>query len=143
MKTHRRADYVRHMYEALRLAQSHVAGMDEAAFLADAKTQQAVVFNLIVLGEAAFVHDVAVPGRLHGRVVRPPYAGADHGEFIGRTLRSVDEGSIGHIPGVVAIVRAGDVVVPRGDTVFHLGDEVLALVSDESEAEVSALLIRH
>jgi len=27
--------------------------MDGAAFLADAKTQQAVVFNLIVLGEAA------------------------------------------------------------------------------------------
>jgi trk system potassium uptake protein TrkA len=44
---------------------------------------------------------------------------------------------------VVAIIRAGDVVVPRGDTVFHLGDEVLALVTDESEAEVSALLIRH
>jgi Trk K+ transport system NAD-binding subunit len=40
-------------------------------------------------------------------------------------------------------VRAGDVVVPRGDTMFHLGDEVLALVSDEAEAEVSALLIRH
>jgi nicotinate dehydrogenase subunit B len=63
-----------------------------------------------VLGEPAFVHDVAVPGMLHGRVVRPPYAGADHGEFIGRTLRGVDEGSIGHIPGVVAIVREGDFV---------------------------------
>jgi nicotinate dehydrogenase subunit B len=23
---------------------------------------------------------------LHGRVVRPPYAGADHGDFIGNTL---------------------------------------------------------
>jgi nicotinate dehydrogenase subunit B len=63
-----------------------------------------------VLGEAAFVHDVAVPGMLHGRVLRPPYAGADHGDFIGRTLRGVDEGSIGHIPGVVAIVREGDFV---------------------------------
>lgn len=63
-----------------------------------------------VLGEPAFVHDVAVPGMLHGRVVRPPYSGADHGDFIGRTLRGVDEGSIGHIPGVVAIVREGDFV---------------------------------
>jgi Trk K+ transport system NAD-binding subunit len=39
----------------------------------------------------------------------------------------------------VAIVRSGDVVVPRGDTSFHLGDEVIVLVSDESEAEVSTL----
>jgi nicotinate dehydrogenase subunit B len=63
-----------------------------------------------VLGEAAFVHDVRVPGMLHGRVVRPPYAGADHGEFIGRTLRVVDETSIAHLPGIVAVVREGDFV---------------------------------
>jgi nicotinate dehydrogenase subunit B len=63
-----------------------------------------------VLGEAAFVHDVRVPGMLHGRVVRPPYAGADHGEFIGRTLRAVDETSIAHLPGIVAVVREGDFV---------------------------------
>ena len=63
-----------------------------------------------VLGEAAFVHDVRVPGMLHGRVVRPPYAGADHGEFIGRTLRAVDESSVSHLPGIVAIVREGDFV---------------------------------
>ncbi|MBL8332973.1 MAG: molybdopterin-dependent oxidoreductase, partial [Rubrivivax sp.] len=63
-----------------------------------------------VLGEAAFVHDVSVPGMLHGRVVRPPYAGADHGDFIGRTLRGVDESSVAHLPGVVAVVREGDFV---------------------------------
>ncbi|HYN34133.1 MAG TPA: TrkA family potassium uptake protein [Ilumatobacteraceae bacterium] len=43
---------------------------------------------------------------------------------------------------VVAIVRSGEVVVPRGDTSFHLGDEVIVLVSDEAEAEASALLVR-
>lgn len=42
---------------------------------------------------------------------------------------------------VVAIVRSGDIVVPRGDVVFHPGDEVLALVSDDTEAGVTALLI--
>ena len=57
--------------------------------------------------------------------------------------RSIVDAAFPRGSSVVAIVRAGDVVVPRGDTVFHLGDEVLALVSDESEAEVSALLIRH
>ena len=43
---------------------------------------------------------------------------------------------------VVAIVRSGDVVVPRGDTSFHEGDEVIVLVTQESEALVTALLVR-
>ncbi len=30
-------------------------------------------------GEAVYVHDLRVPGMLHGRVVRPPYAGVDAG----------------------------------------------------------------
>jgi trk system potassium uptake protein TrkA len=42
---------------------------------------------------------------------------------------------------VVAIVRSGDVVVPRGDTQLYRGDEVLVLVTDESEREVTSLLV--
>lgn len=61
-------------------------------------------------GELVFVHDMRLPGMLHGRVVRPPYAGADHGEFIGNTLQSVDESSIAHIPGVRAVVVIRDFV---------------------------------
>jgi nicotinate dehydrogenase subunit B len=61
-------------------------------------------------GENVFVHDMRVPGMLHGRVVRPPYAGADHGDFIGNTLESVDESSIAHIPGIRAVVVIRDFV---------------------------------
>ncbi|MDP9963919.1 nicotinate dehydrogenase subunit B [Variovorax paradoxus] len=61
-------------------------------------------------GDLVFVHDMRVPGMLHGRVVRPPYAGADHGEFIGNSLESVDESSIAHIPGVRAVVVIRDFV---------------------------------
>jgi nicotinate dehydrogenase subunit B len=61
-------------------------------------------------GELSFVHDMRVPGMLHGRVVRPPYAGADHGDFIGNTLESVDEASIAHIPGIHAVVVIRDFV---------------------------------
>lgn len=61
-------------------------------------------------GALTFVHDMRVPGMLHGRVVRPPYAGADHGDFIGNTLESVDESSIAHIPGVRAVVVIRDFV---------------------------------
>ena len=61
-------------------------------------------------GELVFVHDMRVDGMLHGRVVRPPYAGADHGDFIGNTLESVDESSIAHIPGIRAVVVIRDFV---------------------------------
>ncbi|MEY2621032.1 MAG: hypothetical protein RIT26_852 [Pseudomonadota bacterium] len=61
-------------------------------------------------GEPAFVHDLRWPGVLHGRVIRPPYAGADHGDFIGQTLRGVDQTSISQVPGVRAVVVQGDFV---------------------------------
>ena len=61
-------------------------------------------------GELVYVHDVRVPGMLHGRVVRPPYAGVDAGAFVGTSLIAVDEASVRDIPGLVAVVRIGDFV---------------------------------
>jgi nicotinate dehydrogenase subunit B len=61
-------------------------------------------------GGMVYVHDVRVPGMLHGRVVRPPYAGVDAGPFVGTSLIAVDEASVRHIPGLVAVVRIGDFV---------------------------------
>ena len=61
-------------------------------------------------GEQVYVHDMRVPGMLHGRVIRPPYAGADHGDFIGNTLEAVDEASIAHIGGIRAVVVIRDFV---------------------------------
>jgi trk system potassium uptake protein len=42
---------------------------------------------------------------------------------------------------VVAVVREGHVVVPRGDTIVNVGDEVLVLVTPDSEEAVKAILI--
>jgi trk/ktr system potassium uptake protein len=42
---------------------------------------------------------------------------------------------------IVAVVRAGRVVVPRGDTVMQVGDEVLVLVKAEAEDQVKELLV--
>jgi nicotinate dehydrogenase subunit B len=50
----------------------------------------------IVTGQFEFVHNVRVPGMLHGRVVRPPAAGA--------TVMSVDESSVQGMPGLVKVV---------------------------------------
>jgi len=50
----------------------------------------------LVTGRFEFVHNVHVPGMLHGRVVRPPAVGA--------TVASVDEGSVRGISGLVKVV---------------------------------------
>jgi len=42
---------------------------------------------------------------------------------------------------IVAVVRRGHVIVPRGDTVLQGGDEVLALVTPQSEGAVKIVLI--
>jgi len=42
---------------------------------------------------------------------------------------------------VVAILRADRVVVPRGDTVLYSGDEVLVLVTNDSEDDVRQILV--
>ena len=63
-----------------------------------------------VFGELVFVHDMRLPGMLHGRVVRPPYAGADSGDFIGQTLERVEAQSIAHIPGIRSVVVQADFV---------------------------------
>lgn len=49
----RAVDYLDHMREAAELAISYVAGADKERFLADKRTQQAVIMNLLIIGEAA------------------------------------------------------------------------------------------
>jgi nicotinate dehydrogenase subunit B len=50
----------------------------------------------LVTGTFEFVHNVHVPGMVHGRVVRPPEMGA--------TVAHVDEKSVQHAPGLIKVV---------------------------------------
>ena len=50
----------------------------------------------LMTGTFEFVHNVHVPGMVHGRVVRPPEIGA--------TVENVDEMSVQHIPGLIKVV---------------------------------------
>jgi uncharacterized protein with HEPN domain len=49
----RQNDYLSHMLEATTLAHSYVEGFSKADFLGDKRTQQAVILNIMVIGEAA------------------------------------------------------------------------------------------
>jgi CO/xanthine dehydrogenase Mo-binding subunit len=53
-------------------------------------------------GTAKWAVDVKVPGMVHARNVRPPFAGA--------TLVSVDESSVKNIPGLIKVVAKGNYV---------------------------------
>jgi nicotinate dehydrogenase subunit B len=55
-----------------------------------------------VNGTAKWAVDVKVPGMVHARNVRPPFAGA--------TLISVDESSVKNIPGLIKVVTKGNYV---------------------------------
>jgi len=50
----------------------------------------------LVTGTFEFVHNVQVPGMVHGRVVRPPEIGA--------AVTKVDEKSVRHVPGLIKVV---------------------------------------
>ena len=56
----------------------------------------------MVTGRLEYVHNVRVPGMVHGRVVRPPTVGA--------TLVSVDERSVSGMPGFIKVVIKKDFV---------------------------------
>ncbi|MEG0788199.1 MAG: molybdopterin cofactor-binding domain-containing protein, partial [Comamonas sp.] len=62
------------------------------------KSVQRVDIPNKVLGALTYIHDLRVPGMLHGRVIRPPYTGADATAPLGSSLVSVDEKSIAHLP---------------------------------------------
>src|SRR4029077_12063230 len=59
-------------------------------------------------GEYTYIHDVRVPGMLHGRVVRPP--------VVNSKPASIDESSIAHISGLVKVVQQENFVGVVADT---------------------------
>ena len=103
---------------------------DPALYTVVGQSQPRVDIPAKATGELTFVHDMRLPGMLHGRVVRPPYAGADHGDFVGNLLESVDEASISHIPGVRCVVVIRDFI------------GVVAEREEQAEAAAQALRVR-
>jgi trk system potassium uptake protein len=62
----------------------------------------------------------------------------DRSTAVGQTLRDL---ALPMDAAAVAVVREGHVVVPKEDTVFAAGDEVLVVASEGSESQVRELLV--
>ena len=83
----------------------------------------------LVSGRATFVADVRLPGMLRGAMLRPPVRGA--------VLRSLDDRAARAMPGVVAVVRDGDIVAVVADRQEHAVAGVAALVAEWKVPEPS------
>jgi trk system potassium uptake protein len=62
---------------------------------------------------------------------------AENSPVIGPTIKELE---VPRDATFVAVVREDHVVVPRGDTAFQAGDEVIALVTPDSEDEIRRML---
>ncbi|MFN2284196.1 MAG: 2Fe-2S iron-sulfur cluster-binding protein, partial [Anaerolineae bacterium] len=77
-------------------------------------------------GDPPFVHDLELPGMLHGRVVRPPNYGA--------RLLSADIDAVAAMPGVIQVVRDGSflgVVAEREEQAVRAMDALRATATWE------------
>lgn len=97
-----------------------------------------------VLGRTEYVSDLRLPGMLVGKILRSPHAHA--------LIRSVDVRAAQLLPGVHAVVHAGNVAqlpfgyggdnLPlKGDKVRCVGDEVAAVAAESEEAAMEALAL--
>jgi CO/xanthine dehydrogenase Mo-binding subunit len=73
---------------------------DPATYAIVGKSVPRVDIPAKATGRFTYMHDLRIPGMLHGRVVRPP--------AIGAKLENVDESSVKDISGLVAVVRERD-----------------------------------
>jgi trk system potassium uptake protein TrkA len=62
---------------------------------------------------------------------------AEDAPVVDKAIRDLD---IPRDATIVAVVRRDHVVMPRGDTIFEAGDEVLAMVTGDSEDDVRKIL---
>ena len=69
---------------------------DPSAWTVLGKSAPRVDMPAMVTAQLEYVHNVRVPGMVHGAVVRPPEVGA--------ALKSVDEASVRTLPGVIKVV---------------------------------------
>ena len=95
-----------------------------------------------VLGRTEYASDLRLPGMLVGKILRSPHAHA--------RVRAIDVSAAERLPGVQAVVHAGNVTqapfgygsdnVPlKGDVVRCPGDEVAAVAADSEDAAMEAL----
>ncbi len=81
-----------------------------------------------VTGTFPYVHNVRIPGMVHGRMVRPP--------TIGATLLSVDESSVQNVPGLIKVVRKGNflgVVAQREEQAIAAARQLKVTWSESQE----------
>src|SRR5438445_4166492 len=87
-----------------------------------------------VTGRAKYAYDIALPGLLHGRILRSPHAHAQ--------IESIDASAAEKMPGVKAVIITGAAPAQVG----YAGDEigaVAATTSDIAEDAIRAIKVKY
>ncbi|PJE33282.1 Nicotinate dehydrogenase subunit B [Pseudooceanicola marinus] len=110
-------------YDALLQNHAEALPLDEAAPVKDPASYRVVGRKAGRLdlpaklrAEFDYIQDVRLPGMIHGHVIRPPYAGRDSGDFIGRSLIGYDATSVEGMPGYLGIHHEGDFLAVLAET---------------------------
>ena len=90
-----------------------------------------------VTGRARYGADIDLPGLLHGKILRSPYAHA--------IIKKIDVSKARALPGVRAVVTGGDFPTPsaRTDVVAEGGFQNLGFMSQNCMAKDKALYVGH
>jgi nicotinate dehydrogenase subunit B len=102
-------------------AQPTSALKDARNFKVMGKPVERVDIPAKLTGGAAYVHDLRLPGMVHGRVVRPPSYGA--------RLVSMDTAAVERMPGVLKVVRDGNFVAVVSEREFQAVKAMRALAA--------------
>ena len=111
-----------------------------AAYQVVGHPQPRIDLEAKVLGRGLFVHDMELPGMLHGRIVRPPGYAA--------RLLSVDQATAGGMPGVIRVVRDGSflgVVAEREEQAIAAAEALHASATWQNDTDLppQQTLIEH
>lgn len=104
---------------------------DPAAFRVMRQPLPRIDIPAKVTGGEAYVQDLRLPGMLHGRIVRPPSAGA--------RLTALDVGLAEALPGVVKVVRDGDFLAVVAEQEFQAVKAMRVLAAAAQWREDSTL----
>ncbi len=124
------------------MSSSLVRGEGKSSLLVIGTSQRKLDGKDKVLGLTVFASDLRLPGMLVGRILRSPHAHA--------RIQSVDVGAAERVPGVHAVLHAGNVnqrafgygldnLPLKAGKVRCAGDEVAAVAADDEEAAARAL----
>jgi CO/xanthine dehydrogenase Mo-binding subunit len=118
--------------ETLHVAATGAAPLKEpGAYAVIGKSLPRVDIPKKLAGTASYVHDLRLPGMVHGRVIHPPRIGA--------RLAGIDASALARLPGIIMVVRDGSFLAVVAEREFAAVSAMRALTETATWQDAPAL----